>query len=179
MQFVLISELSPIIEVVEAIAVVPEISAEGDTLTATSSNTYQWFLDGDSLIGETDADIVATLSGTYTVATTDSNGCEAVSEAYQHIASSIETQMFQQLRLAPNPASNAVHLRATPMNPGMQQMEFRLLDAAGRELLQESLPVQGGRVSEWISLRAYPAGTYFVELRLGNQRLVKNLLLVK
>jgi len=57
----------------------PTVSQTGNTLTASGAVSYQWYLDGVLMPGETNAALNATQNGTYTVETVDVNGCTATS----------------------------------------------------------------------------------------------------
>ena len=60
--------------------VVPVITQSNDSLFANAGATdYQWFLDGVAIPGATNANFVPTVSGNYTVVTTDVNMCGAES----------------------------------------------------------------------------------------------------
>ncbi|MDP2385272.1 MAG: M43 family zinc metalloprotease [Bacteroidota bacterium] len=57
----------------------PTVSQTGNTLTASGAVSYQWYLDGNLMPGETNSTLTATQNGTYTVETVDANGCTATS----------------------------------------------------------------------------------------------------
>jgi glucose/arabinose dehydrogenase len=174
------SQLSDSVELQEFIPLVPTIGAIADTLSASPAESYQWFLNGDSIAGANSDTYVATVSGSYSLLTTDENGCEAVSESYQHLATGLPGGLFHELVIAPNPAAHAFHLRGELAGIGPpDQLQIRLLDALGRERWVKSLPVQAGRVSAWFSLREEAAGTYFIQISTETQQVVKSLLLIK
>jgi PKD repeat protein len=54
---------------------VVSISQSGDTLFATSAESYQWFMNGNLLNGDTTQSIIISQPGTYSLMVTDSNGC--------------------------------------------------------------------------------------------------------
>lgn len=60
---------------------IPTVSQAGNTLTASGASSYQWYLEGNILTGETNSTITAAQNGSYTVVTTDVNGCTATSAA--------------------------------------------------------------------------------------------------
>jgi PKD repeat protein len=57
----------------------PSIIKSGDTLITSPATTYQWKLNGTNIAGATNAKYIAAVSGNYTVAITDVNGCAASS----------------------------------------------------------------------------------------------------
>ncbi len=56
---------------------------EGDTvfMSANTGEAYQWYLNGTALSGDTMQNYAATVSGSYTVAVTNTGGCSGVSPA--------------------------------------------------------------------------------------------------
>jgi hypothetical protein len=57
----------------------PVIAVNGDTLRSTPATTYQWYLDGSPVTGAISQQHITSVYGSYTVATTDTNGCRATS----------------------------------------------------------------------------------------------------
>jgi hypothetical protein len=57
----------------------PVVTVAGDTLTSTPGVTYQWYMEGAPVTGATQQQYITSVYGNYTVATTDTNGCRAVS----------------------------------------------------------------------------------------------------
>jgi PKD repeat protein len=61
----------------------PIITKSGDTLITSPATTYQWKLNGTNIGGATNAKYIASISGNYTIAITDANGC-AASSSFQN-----------------------------------------------------------------------------------------------
>lgn len=80
------------------------VSVNGDTLTAFNASSYQWILNGVPINNATNPVYVATQSGSYTVAITDTNGCTAVSNAIPLIVNSIKNLAKEdKIDVYPNP----------------------------------------------------------------------------
>lgn len=62
---------------VHALPTPPVITQNLDTLTSTSANGYQWYLDGIIIPGATSQTLLISQTGTYVVVVSNSNGCEA------------------------------------------------------------------------------------------------------
>jgi hypothetical protein len=58
----------------------PVITVEGEVLTSSSATSYAWFLDGQAIGGAFGMQHVATITGWYSVATVDANGCDGLSD---------------------------------------------------------------------------------------------------
>jgi hypothetical protein len=57
-----------------------EIIQEGDTLIATSGNSYQWYLDGELIDNAVDSFFIPNATGNYSIEVIDENGCSSTSE---------------------------------------------------------------------------------------------------
>lgn len=78
------------------------ISVSGDTLTSYTAVSYQWYLNGQPIPGDTTNMIIATASGTYTVVVQDVHGCFYTSSPT--IVSGINNVYLQDmLSVYPNP----------------------------------------------------------------------------
>jgi gliding motility-associated-like protein len=94
---------------------------EGDVVILTAGTvtgmpaTYTWYLDGEVILGETTDTYVTTVSGTYTVLATNSNGC--VSDMSLPLTITIHS-LPEKPEITPDPAilceGNLTELRATP-----------------------------------------------------------------
>lgn len=62
----------------------PTISANGNQLTSSAANTYQWYFNGGIISGATSQTYIATQSGNYYIVVTNSNGCSSTSAPYSY-----------------------------------------------------------------------------------------------
>jgi choice-of-anchor B domain-containing protein len=143
--------------------VVPAISFVNDTLFATPASTYQWYLNGEVLEGATGSFFVPEFTGTYTVGTTDANGCEAVSESIEvELISSVSAPLPQGWNIYPNPASDWLMVETPGVNEGL----FALYDLMGRAVVNGRLE---GEQTE-IGVSRLASGVYFLEVWAGGYR---------
>jgi len=88
----------------------PVITALGDTVTCPSSigYSYQWFFNGNPILGATDSFYVAHTTGTYSVRVTDSLGCNALSNGVYVLITSVNELRVdsRQLIVYPNPVTD-------------------------------------------------------------------------
>ncbi|WP_066834233.1 T9SS type A sorting domain-containing protein [Rufibacter ruber] len=73
-----------------------------------------------------------------------------------------ESEMAKQLLLYPNPVTGLLRI-SLPL-PRQKEVELRLLDAQGREVLRESQAQQTGKFEATLQLKSLPAGVYLLQL---------------
>jgi PKD repeat protein len=64
---------------------VPVISINGNLLTSSIAQTYQWYYDGNLITGATNQTYSAQQTGDYSVIVTDANGCSGFAEIDLHL----------------------------------------------------------------------------------------------
>lgn len=105
-----------------------EITFAGmDSLAASDGEAWQWFLNGDSLIGADGPALSVDATGDYTVRITSSYGCVALSDPYQVISTSAPEVNDVHIILWPDPAHDRLFVEV----PG-PAMHAWILDATGR-----------------------------------------------
>ncbi|MEM1220792.1 MAG: aryl-sulfate sulfotransferase, partial [Bacteroidota bacterium] len=92
---------------------VPVILQQGDLLTTSQGNRWQWYLDGEAIPGAVSNTYLATTLGTYTVASLSEGGCPTFSEPIEVILLSNQelTPVDSNCVLFPNPAINELYIR--------------------------------------------------------------------
>lgn len=133
------------------------ISIKGDTLTAFGGVSYQWFFNGNPVIGATSATLIATANGTYAVLLIDENGCSNISEPVNVVISAIEHPVAEGLQISPNPFSEYVSLQCHMCNTE----KVVLYDRVGSVVLSTSFS-DGNEVK--LSTATLPRGVYFVRI---------------
>ncbi len=90
----------------------PTISTSGNDLQSTSATTYQWYLNGDLIVGATSQNYTPTQSGIYVVRITDANGCVyRYSQGYVYsISTGINETETKNISIYPNPSTGIVDL---------------------------------------------------------------------
>ncbi len=78
------------------------VSVNGDTLTSYTASSYQWYLNGQLIAGDTGSSIVAPQSGTYTVTIKDSHGCYYTSSPVLVTANN-DLTISDEVKVYPNP----------------------------------------------------------------------------
>ncbi len=132
------------------------ISVKGDTLSVYNAATQQWYLNGSAINGATNPIYIADQGGSYTVAVTDSNGCEAISNAV--IITDIGNLREENtISIFPNPAFSELNVYVN----GERASQVYIYNTQG-QLLSEIK--QLGNKS--IDVTSFAQGVYIVEIKL-------------
>ena len=145
------------------------ISVNGDTLTSYSAITYQWYLNGQALPGDTTNTIIATQAGTYTVTIKDAHGCY-YSSSPTHVTGINNVIMAKDISVYPNPlVSGSWHVDISEALIGSL---CEVLDADGQVLYKGELKNRQNEVS-----LAVAKGVYVMRIAYANETL--NIKLIK
>lgn len=93
----------------------PVVSENGGKLFSSLGVSYQWYLDGQPIIGATRQSFFPTINGNYQVQIFDSNGCSSTSEAYQYLNIGVD-EISSGMKVYPNPASDFITFNGTYKN---------------------------------------------------------------
>ncbi len=93
------------------LATTPTITSDWSTsVSSSSANGYQWYLDGMLLDGETNQDLlVSSPYGTYEVEITNADGCTAISDPFI-LTLSLHENDSEQILAYPNPAASTISI---------------------------------------------------------------------
>jgi len=154
--------------IVNALPNIPTITETSSILSSSTANTYQWYLNGTPISGASAQTYTPLLSGAYSVAITDSNGCTAMSTDFQFTMSGLtEAQQNDVIEIAPNPGNGLFFIK-------MQMDEFislRVTDSKG------ALIVSSDVFTNKIDLSDQAPGLYHCSIITSRGTLVKKLVL--
>jgi len=141
----------------------PAITQNGNTLSSTTANSYQWFFNGDTIIGATSQFYTATQSGFYTVTIFDNNGCSSTSDPLSVTISNIqEIESVYGLKIYPNPNTGQF---VVEMNiPQTGNYLIKLFNSLGQEIFTTELKKFNGIYKKQLDLRKYQTGIYDFQL---------------
>jgi hypothetical protein len=148
------------------------ISGNHDTLFSSAAQSYQWFLNGDSIPGASNQYYVPGESGNYTVAVTDGNGCAGTSENLEFTYIGIETVggNFTSLNLYPNPGKGRFTITADFV--GVSSVNITITDMLGNEIMP-AINIKGvSSLKQDISVEEFANGIYFVRVMADNNQKV-------
>lgn len=140
------------------------VGTDGMLNTDAVASSFQWYFNGNPIMGATDNAHVATETGNYSVVVANANGCETASAEVPVTITSIDYKElgFEQITLSPNPFENTLLLRLTTA----QNMEFdiEITDANGKSFLKEKQFSNGG-FEKSFNLSNVPAGLYYFKIK--------------
>ncbi|MPM25339.1 hypothetical protein SDC9_71830 [bioreactor metagenome] len=132
----------------------PVISDNSGTLSSTAAATYQWYIDGTIISGATSQTYTPAQSGTYTVVTTDANGCDATSDPF--VIEGIEENDFSTLNILPNPTNGMLLLSGSAISE--ENYSVSVTDVSGKEMMTY-------QNENSIDLSGLSDGMYFITVR--------------
>ncbi|QNR23566.1 fibronectin type III domain-containing protein [Croceimicrobium hydrocarbonivorans] len=138
-----------------------------DATGTTDATSYTWDF-GNGVTGSGLMDTVVFLgNGTYTVVLTATNGCGSDTASYQvYVNIGLdENPLANHLNVYPNPANYKVNVSFREV--GSADVEIRLRDAQGREVLFISDRMQSGTYARDIDVSQLARGIYTVEVKSG------------
>ena len=144
-------------------ATTPTITLNTLALDASAGVTYQWYLNGNPIVGETNQSYTPAVNGNYSVGVTDGLGCMLMSADYNYTLASISSISNTTMNIFPNPASDKLSFEYS--NPS-NDATISVIDIAGRVVLNQIL-VDGKNVVEVSNLSE---GAYFLNTQSGKDK---------
>jgi hypothetical protein len=158
----------------ECQASIPTIYRNGDSLVASTGNSYQWYKNGNKIAGATGSSFGMTNNdGNYTVQVTDVNGCVASSETYAVINLGL-TNLYDQASVAvvPNPASDVFTIN---VNNALIGTQYTVSDLTGRSVLSGNINTSATS----ISASGLSSGIYMVIVSDGTSSITKRVVIAR
>jgi hypothetical protein len=149
-------------------------SFSGNTLSSSPAISYQWYLNGQILLGATGQTYEATSSGVYYVITTDANGCVNKSNTLEFTFTGFEEMGLQYINIYPNPSENQVMVDIKFNAPTDYKIEFT--DMVGKQVLMPDTFQNKDELKKAYNLSELATGVYFVKLTAKGETLVQKLL---
>jgi hypothetical protein len=134
----------------------PVIQQQGNMLICQGHySTYQWYLYGQLLTGQTRDTLFGHTTGTYTVQVTDNNGCSAQSGPYNITGlNNLTNSSF--INIYPNPASTQLFIKTENIQP----QTISIYDVDGRMIITQAFKPA-------IDINRLSPGIYFIEITAG------------
>jgi hypothetical protein len=132
---------------------IPVINPVGINLGSTTASSYQWYVNGQAIIGATQQEHFPSQIGNYTVVTTDANACTAQSAVYNVTVVGLNNQSNTALIIYPNPAKDALYINTK--NTYKTYIIYNVLGAI----------IQSGAYSNSINIAAIAKGSYLLSLQ--------------
>jgi len=165
---------SAIMVTVNALPNIPTISYSFGTLTSSSADTYQWYVDNNIISGANTMSILVVGNGDYTVEVSNSNGCTAVSDPLTVYIDDVKNiRNAEIITIAPNPVFDALQVT---LSSNEQNAKVSIFNAAGVKVLEKN-NVNNKMVM--IDVKNLSAGIYVVSVQTGTGVYNKRVSLVK
>ncbi len=147
----------------------PLISQSNDTLYASGSGNFQWYLNGAILPGATGSFYIPLVNGNYSVTVDDVNGCENISVDYPMVNVGIGEASFVSFNVFPNPSEGIFQVVIN--NERNINCVISVIDPAGKEIYI----AQTNESVKIIDLSEAANGIYFMKIQhsSGENRVIK------
>ncbi len=106
----------------------PQITQTGNTLTSTSANSYQWYLNDTIIVSATQQSLNITQSGNYKVEVKNQFNCDAISDNFNAVFVGLDEEEVY-FHVYPNPTENRVEIKSNIIN---DNISVKIYDVLGR-----------------------------------------------
>lgn len=151
----------------------PEITEVSKVLRATAADSYQWYFEGNQIVGAVKQTYEPTKDGTYQVEAFNIEGCSAISDEYEFVGTSIEQLKQAGISISPNPAESYVNIIVK--NENMKNILIEVTNSIG-ELSYSYKQNVTGDFSKSINLNNFSSGAYFIRLKMNNEEFIHKLI---
>ncbi len=156
----------------------PVITQHGDTLTSSSVNGNQWYLNGVIIPGATEQQHIAVYKGNYTVVVTLADCSSGISNSILVLPVSVnEIEVSQSVEVYPNPNRGQFNIKVTSAET--VEMNIEIFNIAGALVWkQENVTIHGTQILP-VNMVNAPDGVYMVTLRNAKTNTVKRIVITR
>jgi hypothetical protein len=153
---------------------IPTITESANILSSSPAASYQWYLNGQQIVGATSQTYTPTQSGNYVVRITDSNACVyQYAKTYVFVltpSAVIDVNFSDKINFYPNPTSGIINISAASLYG--KQYSIQVIDQLGKI-------VKTFYNASTIDISSMPNGNYFIQLTSPEGTATKQILLNK
>jgi hypothetical protein len=157
--------------------IIPSINIiSTNTLQASVGTSYQWYLNGSLMPGQTSQFLNISQDGMYSVAVTDAAGCTKVSSTSYITAGPVNTSELPNqstITLFPNPTTSTFTITSTD-----KIEEVKVYDILGDVIRNYELGIRNGN-SATIDISSLSKGIYFAEIKDDKKNVVNRKVVVQ
>lgn len=150
----------------------PEIQLVGNDLTISYPGaTFQWYLNGNPIVGAIDTIYTPVQSGIYTVIATNPGGCSMISNAVNRVFSGIENASLKSksISIYPNPTAKGGMLNVVVNGINSKDNLLQVLDINGRLVKQFNVHLNSESEHLVLDVSDISAGVYTLSLNNGSE----------
>ncbi|MBA2422606.1 MAG: T9SS type A sorting domain-containing protein [Chitinophagales bacterium] len=142
----------------------PTISQNGNTLTASPADSYQWQFNSIDVTGATNQNYEATQSGLYTVIITDSNGCTNSATIDVVFTGMENLSLASNLFIYPNPSNGNFVIELLSELKG-EEISVEIFNAIGQLVFSYQERFDNSPYKKEIDLSPQATGVYLIRLK--------------
>lgn len=154
----------------------PTVTRNGDTLTSSAGEFYQWYKDGTALLNGRDRSFVVTADGFYVVGVSNEAGCETLSDPVEIRSSGVEIARTGEdallVSIVPHPVRDRLTIEFRRALRG--RYTLRLTDIGGSEVFTSAGMGEGESRLE-LEIGALPAGAYVLAIDTEAGRAIRTI----
>lgn len=148
--------------IVNPLPAAPSLIVDGGYINSSATGNLQWYFNGSPITGATQANLLYTDTGMYTLAVTTVDGCVNSSTVQITTPSGIYSVNRQNAyNIYPNPAKNTLFIQCRDSNS--KPFQLVITDLNGAVVFEESRVYLQNNVAG-INIGAIPNGVYFVSI---------------
>jgi len=143
-------------------------------LVATDGDTFQWYINNDSIDGETQQTYLAVESGDYSVSV-DIAGCIVNTGNSNIITAIIDDSFAKSISVYPNPASGNLYIDVS--NDFKGNMTLEIYNVYGKQFYSSVVYKERVAFTKEIPISSFNRGIYFVEMQFEGNRIVRKIII--
>lgn len=142
---------------------IPSITFDNNNLISSTASSYQWYFNGNEIIGANSQSYAPLEDGSYSVEVIDSLGCRGISENYSVLITNIKQNLNSTIFIMPNPTNDFLQIN------GLQNQSIQIQNSLGEIIYTKN----NCNPMESIDVSKYANGIYFVKVNLKTQKFIK------
>ena len=155
----------------------PMITQTGNVLSSNAPTGNQWYLNGDVIIGATNATFTALRNGKYTIEVTTSTGC--LMRTPEFIFTGIKSANENEIDLKAYPVPTQSDVNISFMVEKTAQVKVQITNLLGQIIFSEEKTNFMGFYTNKINLNAFSEGMYILSVRVGSKVYARKIFLIK
>lgn len=146
----------------------PTIEVQGQELSTVDAEEYQWYLNGEKIVGATEKTFFVTQDGDYSVEIFNS-GCSISSESITMIVTDLDDALIQMgVSVFPNPMSSVIKIEQFSRSARVDFEKISLFDSNG-QLVRTDEDVKQGPNGLYIDVMDLRSGLYILNIYSKNR----------